>query len=225
MATTSSTTVPTPLTARAKWEIAGTIAAFAVFSLAFGSWIGAREDAIKMKATIDAQSQVIGSAQTQSKSIQDAEAERDKATAANVAALTAAAAKQVTPAEIADWLPKQVQTPQPITITVPAPTPQNPTPNATASIPESDLPALRDQVTQCQVCAQKLTAAQADEAAKDSQLKLAGEDLSAMTKERDAAVTASKGGSFWARLKSKAKWFAIGGAVAAGAVCATGHCK
>jgi hypothetical protein len=213
------------LTSRQKWEIAGGAVALLIVAIAGGAWLGAREDGIRMKATIDAQQQLIATTVKQSKDLQDAEAARDKLTAANVAVLASAAAKQVTPAEIATWLPKQLAGPQPITFTIPAATAANPTPNATASIPEADLPALRDQVEKCQECAVKLAAAEADVSSRDERLTLAGEELSAMTKERDAAVTASKGGSFWSRTKRAAKWFVIGAGVAAAGVCGSGHCK
>lgn len=213
------------LTTRVKWEIAGAVAAVIVIATFGGSYLGAREDQIRMKATIDAQNTVIASAQKQAKDIQDAEDVRDKASAATVAAIQQAAAKQVTPAEIAAWIPKQLAGPQPITFQIPAPTAQNPSPNATASIPAADLPALRDQITSCQTCSVKLATAQSDLSGRDQQAALAQKQIDALKTERDAAVTASKGGSFWARLKTKARWFAIGGAAAAAAVCATGHCK
>jgi hypothetical protein len=213
------------LTPRAKWEIVGAIAAALVLAIVASSWLGAREDQIRMKATIDAQNQVIASAQKQAKDIQDAEDARDKATAASVAAIQSAAAKQVTPAEIAAWIPKQLGVPQPITLQVPAPTAQNPSPNATASIPEADLPALRDTITACQTCSVKLSTAQADLSSRDQQAALAQKQIDALKTERDVAVRASKGGGFWSRVKSKGKWFIIGGAVAGAAICGTGHCK
>jgi hypothetical protein len=213
------------LTARAKWEIVGAIAAALVLAIVAGSWLGAREDQIRMKTTIDAQNQVIASAQKQAEDIQDAEDARDKASAATVAAIQQAAAKQVTPAEIAAWIPKQLAGPQPITLQIPAPTAQNPSPNATASIPEADLPALRDQITACQTCSVKLSTAQADLTSRDQQAVLAQKQIDALKTERDAAVKASKGGGFWSRVKAKGKWFVIGGGVAGAAICATGHCK
>lgn len=213
------------LTTRIKLEIAGALVAFMVLAVIGGSWLGAREEGIRLKATLDAQQQVIASSAKQVKDIQDAETERDKVTASNVAALQAAAARQTTPAEIAAWLPKQIQTPQPITFTIPAATTQNPTPSAIASIPQADLPALRDEVTQCQVCAQKLSSAQSDLSSERDKEVLAGEQLSAMTKERDAAVTASKGGSLWKRIERAVKYTVIGIAIGAAAVCGTGHCK
>jgi hypothetical protein len=207
------------LTIRQKWEIAGAALAIILCGILGGSWLGAREEAIRMKATIDAQNQVIATAAKQVKDIQDAEAVRDKVTAANVAALQAAAAHQTTPAEIAAWIPKQLPTPQPITFTIPAATPANPTPAAVATVPQADLPALRDQISQCQVCAVKLSTAESDLAGKDEQLTLKTNELTAMTKERDAAVTASKGGGFWSRFKHDLKVIAItAGVVAIAAV-------
>jgi len=178
-----------------------------------------------MKATIDAQQEIILASAKQAKDLQDAETQRDKLTAANVAALQAAASRQVTPGEIAAWLPKQLATPQPITFTIPAATAQNPTPNATASIPQADLPVLRDRVEKCQECAAKLTTSEADVSSRDQRLILAGEELSAMTKERNAAVAAAKGGGFWSRMKRSGKWLAIGAGAGAAALCGFGHCK
>jgi len=213
------------LTSRQKWEIGGAALALIVCAILGGSWLGAREDAIRAKAAVDAQQQVIAATEKQSKDIQDAELERDKVTAANVAALTAAAAHQTTPAEIAAWIPKQLATPQPITFTIPAATPANPMPAAVASVPQADLPALRDQLSECQVCGARLKTAEEDLTSKDQRLKIAGEDLSAMTKERDTWKTQAKGGTFWSRTKRAAEWLVVGAAVGAAAVCGSGHCK
>lgn len=214
------------MTTRVKLEIAGGILALIVCGVLAGSWLGAREDSIRMKATIDAQNQVVAAEQKQSQALADAQSARDKATAQTVAALQSAASKQVTPAQIAAWIPQQIPAQQqPITITIPPATPQNPVPAAVASIPQADLPALRDEVTSCQVCAAKLSTAQSDLSSQGDRLTLAGEQLSAMTKERDAAVKASKGGGFWKRVESASKYLAIGAGVGAAAVCGTGHCK
>lgn len=213
------------LTARAKFEIAATLLALLAMGAIAWSWISAREDAIKLKATLEAQGQVITAAQKQVKDLQAAEAERDKQAAATVANLQSAAAKQVTPAQIAAWISKQLQLPQPITVTVPSVSPQNPSPNATASIPAADLPALRDTIEKCQECSVKLSTAQADLSSRDQQAILAQKQIDALKTERDAAVTAAKGGSKWQRLKKAGKWTGIGILVGAGALCGSGHCK
>ena len=77
-------------------------------------------------------------------------------------------------------------------------------------------------VQDCRACQLQLTAAKqnaTDDAAK----------IRALTLERNAAVTAAKGGPFWLRLKRNAHWLAIGAAVgavsSAAALCHTGHCR
>jgi hypothetical protein len=215
------------LTTRVKYELAGGAVGLVVIVLVVASWVGAREDAVRAKATVDAQQTIIAAAEKNAKTLLDAETARDQLTAVNVAALQASAAKQVTPAQIAAWIPKQLQQlpGTPITLSIPAATAQNPTPDAIASIPQADLPILRDQLEKCQECGVKLAAVQQDATSKDQRLLLAGQQLSAVSVERDAYKQAAKGGPFWSRVKSKAKWFAIGGAVVAGALCGTGHCK
>ncbi|MGC1418037.1 MAG: hypothetical protein WA817_22305 [Candidatus Acidiferrum sp.] len=70
---------------------------------------------------------------------------------------------------------------------------------------------LYDFALDCRACQAKLAAAQSD--LTDEKTKTA-----ALTKERDAAVTAAKGGTVLHRILRAAKWFAIG--AAAGAVAA-----
>jgi hypothetical protein len=81
---------------------------------------------------------------------------------------------------------------------------------------------LYDYVQDCRACQLQLTVAK--ENATDDAAK-----IRALTRERDAAVTAAKGGSFWLRLKRNAHWLAIGAAVGAvtstAALCNTGHCR
>ena len=95
-------------------------------------------------------------------------------------------------------------------------------PQSTAEIPVADLAPLYNYVQDCRACQLQLTAAKqnaTDDAAK----------IRALTLERNAAVTAAKGGPFWLRLKRNAHWLAIGAAVgavtSAAALCHTGHCR
>jgi hypothetical protein len=86
--------------------------------------------------------------------------------------------------------------------------PQPPCSNAldcSAQIPAADLKPLYNYVQDCRACQAELAAAKqnaADDAAK----------IAALTRERDAAVTASKQGSVWRRLRRNALWFAVGAA-------------
>ena len=72
-----------------------------------------------------------------------------------------------------------------------------------AEIPAADLKPLYDYVQDCRAFQDQLAAARQDSA--DDALKIA-----AITRERDAAVTAAKGGSFLRRLRRNALWLAIG---------------
>lgn len=79
-----------------------------------------------------------------------------------------------------------------------------------AQIPSADLKPLYDYVQDCRACQVELAAARQN--ATDDAAKIA-----ALTQERDAAVTAAKGGTLWRRLRRDAEWFAVGAAVGASA--------
>src|ERR1700722_1059412 len=85
---------------------------------------------------------------------------------------------------------------------------QNVPGSSPAQIPAADLKPLYDYVQDCRSCQAQLAAAQqnrADEAAK----------FEAMTRERDAAVIAAKGGTLWRRFRRNLEWFAIGAIIGA----------
>lgn len=69
---------------------------------------------------------------------------------------------------------------------------------AGAVIPLADLKPLYDTLAGCQECTLTLASA--------------NQRIGELTKERDAAVKAAKGGSFWGKLKRNAEWF-VGGMV------------
>jgi hypothetical protein len=83
-----------------------------------------------------------------------------------------------------------------------------------AQLPSADLKPLYDFVQDCRACQAQLTSVRADLA--DEQIKSA-----ALFKERNAALTAAKGGSFWTRLKRNARWFALGAGFGAAATLAS----
>lgn len=109
-----------------------------------------------------------------------------------------------TAARAADSLPNA---PAAAGATIPA---CDPTAGCDARIPAADLKPLYDYVQDCRACQAELTVAKqnaADDAAK----------LAALTKERDAAFTAAKGGTFLRRLRRNALWFAVGAATGSAA--------
>jgi hypothetical protein len=83
-----------------------------------------------------------------------------------------------------------------------------------AVIPVADLKPLYDFTLDCRACQAKLATAQAD--LTDERAK-----TTVLTRERDEAVRAAKGGSVLRRIARNAKWLAIG--AAAGAIAAKAH--
>lgn len=210
---------------RAKLEIAAALAFLALGVFVFYSWLEAHDDQIRLAATLDAQGKLLDQAKQQSASLAAGQKQRDAALQSQLASMRAAVAKLQTPRQIAQWLPQQLPLPAPVSVALPPATSQNPAPAAIATIPQQDLAPIRNAVESCEECGKKLAVAQQDSAAKDQQLKLAGEQLSAAENERNAAIRASKGGGLWTRLHRNAKWFAVGAAAAGAALCASGHCK
>lgn len=78
-------------------------------------------------------------------------------------------------------------------------------------LPAEDLKPLYDFALECKACQDKLAAAQAD--LKDEKSK-----TQALSRERDDALRAARGGSVIQRVARAAKWFAIGAAAGAVAV-------
>jgi ABC-type transport system involved in cytochrome bd biosynthesis fused ATPase/permease subunit len=78
-------------------------------------------------------------------------------------------------------------------------------------LPAEDLKPLYDFAVNCRECQAQLATAQAN--LKDEQTK-----TQALSRERDAALQAARGGSVLRRVVRAAKWFVIG--AAAGAVAA-----
>jgi len=213
------------LTLRTKLEALAAIFLLAAAVIIARSWLDAHDDQFRLRATLDAQQTVIAQAQQQTQALAAAEKQRDAQTQATLASMQRAAAKIQTPQQIASWIPPQLSTPAPIAVDVPPATTANPAPDAIARIPQQDLPVLRNEIESCKECSVKLGAAQQNLIAKDQQLKLAGAELSATQRERDAAVNAAKGGSLWRRAQRNLRWLAAGGAAATAVLCATHHCK
>jgi hypothetical protein len=188
-------------------------ALFAAALLA-NSWLSAREDRVRLAATLEAQRAVIAAVE-----------QREEARAAELRTaldqISALKRRVQTPQQAAEQLPGTLPPlPEPIEIHVPEPDPSAPKdqapPPATATIPQSDLKPLFDYVQDCRACQLQLSATRADLA--DERTK-----SEAIARERDAAVKAAKGGSFWSRVKRGAKWFAIGAAVGAVTATAASH--
>jgi hypothetical protein len=180
---------------------------FLAIALLADAWRVAHHDVAQLAATLASQNAAI-------RQSSDQERQRDAQLAAALAAINAQKKKVQTPQQSAAAIPVLLQNlPFPISIHIPdlAPTAEpgdEDNSPATISVPQPDLKPLYDEIQDCRSATLQNAADQKDLA--DEKLRSA-----ALAKERDAALNAARGGSFWARLKHEAKWFAIG--LAAGA--------
>jgi len=161
--------------------------------------------------------------------------DRDTQLTQTLSSLAAEKRAATTPIQILHDLPNVISLPTPLTLQADASAAAGSAPKSPAGkavpgsgstgtdtpkpqqvlIPAEDLKPLYDFGLDCKACQAKLGAAQGD--LTDEKTKTV-----ALTKERDDALRAAKGGSALRRIARAAKWFAIG--AAAGAIAAkTAH--
>ena len=219
-------------------RLAAALFAFVLAAMLAAAWHADRRDRAQLAADLAAAKQALA---------QDAARQhaRDAQLAQTLSTLAAEKRAATTPAQILRDLPRQLPLPTPITLipaaTQPSPSAPPTTPcssgpvcgpegldssasahsragvkpaSASAVIPASDLKPLYDFAIDCRACQAKLAAAQAD--LSDERAKTV-----ILTRERDEAVRAAKGGSLLRRVARNAKWLAIG--AAAGAIAARAH--
>ncbi len=185
------------------------------------AWRADRRDRAQLAADVAAAKQALAQADAR-------QHERDAQLVQTLATLAAEKRTVATPAQIVRELPQQISLPSPIVLQ-PAPSPNSgsePTHVGAAAdaardsnqtqavIPAADLKPLYDFSLDCRACQAKLATAQAD--LTDERAKTA-----VLTRERDEAVRAAKGGSVFRRMARAAKWLAIGAAF--GAIAAKAH--
>jgi hypothetical protein len=177
------------------------------------AWRASHKSSAQLTATLATQKALIEHAAAQ-------EQQRDEQLASALASIAAKKRRIQTPQQAAEAIPSVLPPlPLPVKILLPDLTPspkQGDALPASVSIPQADLKPLYDSLQDCRACALERDAAKKDLA--DEQARLA-----ALTRERDAAIAAAHGGSFWARLKHATKWFAIGVAAGAAATAASHH--
>lgn len=206
---------------RRKVEIAAFSVVLLLATLVISAWFASRDEEQRLQTTLSAQKQII-----------DAVGVRERARDASLKDALVQIAKLKrdtrTPDQIIRDLPKYLPLPQRITITdlanppkaatqhgagtsekpsfppiVPPSPPEGLPATPVVQVPAADLKSLYDVVQDYRACQLRLTAASENVA--DQTGKAA-----ALTRERDVAITAAKGGSFWRCLRRNALWFAIG---------------
>jgi hypothetical protein len=200
-------------------EIAILLSALLIATLAAHAWFAARADQQRLQSALASEKQLLDAADSR---------ERARAATLNdtLAQIDALKRATQTPTQIVRDLPQYLSLPQPITLASPAspadtttqqgtgrsekpasvPTAATPLPGApSAQLPAADLKPLYNYVQDCRACQAQLAAARLNSA--DDATKIA-----ALTHERDAAITAAKGGGLWLRLRLNALWFVVGAA-------------
>ena len=209
------------------------LAALAVATILLASWRADRRDRAHLAADLTAANQTLAQASSR-------QHDREAQLLQTLAALSAEKRATTTPAQILRELPKQIPLPVPITLQSANPTDNTETPPCSsgpvcgpeglestrsrtdppskvpeqAVLPAADLKPLYDFSLDCKACQAKLAAAQAD--LTDERAKTA-----TLTRERNEAVRAAKGGTLLRRIARNAKWLAVG--AAAGAIAAKAH--
>jgi type II secretory pathway pseudopilin PulG len=212
--------------------------ALSLAAIIFAAWRADRHDQATLSTALAAAKQSMAQADAR-------QHDRDTQLLKTLATLAAQKKATTTPTQIVRDLPNQLPLPAPITLQLPTPStpssnktcrsglpwfakspmcgPQglesNPSPDPAgkltgAVIPAADLKPFYDFTLDCKACQAKLAAAQSD--LTDEQAKAI-----VLTKERDEAVHAAKGGGVLRRIARNAKWLAIG--AAAGAIAAKVH--
>ena len=214
-------------------RLAEILIAAATAAIVLAAWRADRRDRAQLAADLAAAKQTLAQADAR-------QHDRDAQLLQTLATLAAGKRAVTTPAQIIHDLPNQIPLPAPITLQSAEPTTKpekttcssgltcgpeglestRPTTNPTskaptqAILPTQDLKPLYDFALDCKACQVKLAAAQAD--LTDERAKTA-----VLTRERNEAVRAVKGGSLLRRIARNAKWLAIG--AAAGAIAAKAH--
>jgi hypothetical protein len=217
------------LSIRRTLEIAALCAALLVAIFAFCAWIASRDEQQRLQATLSAQKQIINAAGVHERA-------RDASLKVALIQINKLKRETRTPSQIIHDLPKYLPLPQPITLAdgpnlsetanhhamgatekdstaqIVAPSPLGRLPIApVAEVPAADLKSLYDFVQDSRACQLRLTAANQNTVDQTGK-------ISALTRERDVAIAAAKGGSFWRRLRGNALWFAIGAGASYAAV-------
>jgi type II secretory pathway pseudopilin PulG len=171
------------------------------------AWRAERRDRAQLASELSAAKQALAQADAR-------QHDRDTQLLQTLSTLAAEKRTVTTPAQIIRELPQQIPLPAPIVLqSSPSASPSDSkgasnTAQTQAVIPAEDLKPLYDFTLDCKACQAKLAASQGD--LTDEKAKTV-----VLTKERDDAVRAAKGGSVLRRIARAAKWLAIGAALGA----------
>lgn len=201
------------MTMRSWIKVAAVLIALVAGVSVYFAWRGARREQAQLKAELEATQKALTDADTRQQT-------RNAELAQLLARLNEKKVAIQKPEQIVKALPEVLPLPVPIldapaggagTPKVPGQAkPRLPAPNSRVLLPTADLKPLYDFAVDCQECRAQLAAALAN--LKDEQTKTQG-----LSRERDSALKAARGGSTLRRIVHATKWFVIGAAAGAAA--------
>jgi hypothetical protein len=176
------------------------------------AWRGAQHDQAQLRAELQATQKALADADARQQS-------RNAELGQMLAQLNAKKSTIQSPAQIVKALPDVLPLPTPLSLPTEAASAGDPAvsggatqpvepPTPKVQLPAEDLKPLYDFAVDCRECQVQLAAAQAN--LKDEQTK-----TQALSRERDTALQAARGGSKLRRIVRAAKWFVIGAAAGA----------
>jgi len=203
---------PNTLLSSIRWALfaLAMLALLTAAALAGRSWLAAHDAAVSLAAVVASQQKLLDQATARQE-------QREEMLAKTLARIEQAKKDVQTPAQAAANIPQALPPlPVPVSIEIPEPTPDEPSPPAMATVPQPDLKPIYDYLQDCRACQAQLSAVQGDLADERNKVE-------ALITQRNFAVKAARGGGFWSRFKTAAKWLLVGGAIGALAVEGSRH--
>lgn len=207
------------------WHVAGYGSLVLLLAGAVFAYERTKQDLVRSESVQQAQNALQKQLSDQISGLEKQMADRQAAYGQQIKSLERRIQAAQSPAQIAALVAQVMGLKQPIQITTPAPTATNPTPQPVAQVSLSDAPQVKAYVNECETCKLLVPKVQADLADREKQMALAQKEIDSLKVQRDAAVKATKGGSWMRRLVHDWRVAAAGAGIGAVAVCSTGHCK
>lgn len=202
------------MTTAHKWTISGSVLLLVLVVVAGAGFLKEHDLRLKAEMVSSATQTQITSAEKSAKQDQEDRAQNDATLQKQLAKIAAQKTIVLTPQQAATEantipnLPKPVEV-QSVPATASTPSSQN------IVIPQADIPAFQSYKLSCDESNARLLDCSKNAESYQVELKSTQTEFSLMTKDRDNWKTVAKGGTFWHRTMTAAKWFGAGAAVGA----------
>lgn len=167
----------------AKMYVAIAVAVLAIGSVGFASWLSEHDARLKGEAEIKAAKAAYDKVQEGRKIEAAAEADRDRQTADRNASTLAEVVKIKTPAQVSDYVNREIPGASAVVTTPARPPDAKPDAPAPAPLVTVDAEALDNRLAACKIAENNLSGCKADLAGRDHDRQLADEQIALLKKE------------------------------------------